>query len=882
MSKAKNQSKKPVKHKKTAKKKAKKGLLKKLYRKIQEMENEQLITICYVFYAIYLIYLLYRYYRVLWWLDPILISNNPAIIVICAASPIILWIFGTKYERFSFHNRKRMLLHIACINAVLNVIQPVIYLSHKLLVHKILEKTPGENVTKGMILMEGRIAVLLPLIVAFALIYVPIQHFLTSTEMKSKIDRFKITHHMDDRKNKEFLYDLKIIKDLNTGKTRVLKMTDRFVHMFINGASGTGKTSMTITRAIEEDLDRKVANMQRREAVLLKMVKEGKCVVLPPVANITERNVTPKKSYIDEYKSLYEKYPDCGITVMAPNNAMNKDVIKLAIARKQYVNVIDPDNTFNINSPYIRKMGIMPFYIPFGLPEDQRAIDITNAAENFSEVMVAANETEQTGEQYFRDINTSVTSNIAIAVMLANNISKRQTSITEIQQCINEFEDLEPYIATIEDFFGISVKVMEVDSKGKNDIQTLMNKNRAESDRSNGRDNPYYETIHFIKQELLGSGKEKMFDQARGLRNLINKLLRDPRIKKLLDVTEDRAINFEGILKNNEITVVNTAIEFSQQSSTAFGLFFMLNFAIAVKKRKENERSPHFLWIDEAAQYMHKMYDDMITLYRQYNVAVGLAMQSTSQMEKSRATAYLKNVILGAGTHIVFGRGSAEEMKLYSELGGLEEVDIIQKQMTRTSMFSSNASQSGGERTQSDKVNVMEGSDIRMRDFQEVTVFTIDKGRVLFPYAGKLNFVKKESFLPKPVKRVNWAKYVLKRKREAVLTKPANEVIEEQKSIIESSKGNMSILEKNTAQPMASTPVDDVDEVASLFSEAIFEDDVEEEMVIGDSENNMESEEHQDNSILDQNDLKDILKHDTHEIQHRDPLENLRNGGAQL
>ena len=880
MNSKKTNTKKPVNKAQNTKKRKKTGsVFQNMSEKIRNMENEQLITLCYILYGGFLLYLLYRYYRVLWWLDPILISNNPLIIVFCAGAPIFLWIFGTKYEKFSFHNRKKMLLHIACINAVLNIIQPIIYLSHQLIVKNIMNISPGENVTKGMILMQARVAVLIPLGISFALIYTPIRHFLTSTEMEAKIERFKITHHVDDRKNKDHQYDLKIVKDLKTGKVRVVKMMDRFVHMFINGASGTGKTSMTITRAIEDDLDKKVENMQYREELLLKMVKAGKCVVLPPVANITERHVKPRKPYIEGYKALYEKYPDCGITVMAPNNSMNKDVIRLAIARKQYVNVIDPDSTFNINSPYIRKKGIMPFYIPFDLPEDERAIDITNAAENFSEVMVAANETEQTGEQYFRDINTSVTSNIAIAVMLANNISRKQTSITEIQQCINEFEDLEPYIATIEDYFGISVKVMEIDSKGKDDISTLMNKNRAESDRSNGRDNPYYETIHFIKQELLGSGKEKMFDQARGLRNLINKLLRDPRIKNLLDVSEDRAINFEGILRNNEITVVNTAIEFSQQSSTAFGLFFMLNFAIAVKKRKENERSPHFLWIDEAAQYMHKMYDDMITLYRQYRVAVGLAMQSISQMEKSRSTAYLKNVILGAGTHIVFGRGSAEEMKLYSELGGLEDVDIIQKTVTATSLFSSNASQSGGERVQQDKINVMEASDIRLRDFQEVTVFTIDNGRVLFPYAGKLNFVKKESFLSKDVKRVNWAKYVLKKKQEAVLKKPANEIVKEQKSIIAENKGNMTILEQNTEKPMTITPVDQIDEVSGLFSDAIFEDEVESTVIIDDIEDSGNEENLRNNQIVNQEDLKNLFISDDERKHDKDPLANLRNGG---
>lgn len=864
-----------------SKKKNNKKKKSQMIENIRNMTNEQLTITCYIVYFVFLLYLAYRYIRVLWFLEPILISNSPIIIIVCAGSPILLWIYGTKYERFNFHNRKKLLLSVASVNAVLNLIQPIIYISHKIFVSRIMTIVPGENVTKNMILMLGRVAVLVPLIIAFLIIYIPIRHFLTATEMKSKIERFKITHHIDDRKNKENQYDLKIIKDLKTGKVRIIKMIDRFLHMFINGASGTGKTSMTLTRAVETDLDKKVENMQKREELLLKMVKEGKAVVFGPVANITERNVRPKKKkeYIKEYKEIYSTYPDCGITAMAPNNSMNIDIIKMAIARKQYINVIDPDETFDIVSPYIRKVGIMPFRIPINLSEDERVIAITNAAENFSEVMVAANETEQATDQYFRDVNTSVTSNIAIAVMLANNIQGKQTSITEIQHCIGDFSELEPYVSIIESYFGISVEVKEAEGKNKDSLATLMNRNRAESDRSSGKDNPYYETIHFIKLELLGPGKDKLFDQARGLRNLIDKLLRDPRIKKLLDVDEEHAIDFDGILRNNEITVVNTAIKISQQSSTAFGLFFMLNFAIAVKKRKIDERSPHFLWIDEASQYMHKMYDDMIALYRQYKVAVGLAMQSISQMEKSKTTAYLKNVILGAGTHIVFGRGSAEEMKLYSELGGLENVDIIQKTVTTTSMFTSNASQSGGERVQQDKVNVMEGSDIRMRDFQEVTVFTVDNGRVLFPYAGKLNFVKDESFLPKNVKRVNWAKYVLRKKKEAVLKKPASNIVEEQKKIIRENKGNMDIVETNTNAPMTKTPVDRIEENPTLFVGSIFDDDIVEDTILGGNTEETDEELHF-KEIAPQISKATTENEKTPDKTYNNPLDRLRNGGG--
>ena len=60
----------------------------------------------------------------------------------------------------------------------------------------------------------------------------------------------------------------------------------------------------------------------------------------------------------------------------------------------------------------------------------------------------------------------------------------------------------------------------------------------------------------------------------------------------------------------------------------------------------------------------------------------------------------------------------------------------------------------------------MEGSDIRILDFQEVTVLTIDDGRVLEGKFGKVSFLQDSDFTQRPRYNVNWDK--LKDKIEIV------------------------------------------------------------------------------------------------------------------
>jgi len=101
-------------------------------------------------------------------------------------------------------------------------------------------------------------------------------------------------------------------------------------------------------------------------------------------------------------------------------------------------------------------------------------------------------------------------------------------------------------------------------------------------------------------------------------------------------------------------------------------------------------------------------------------------------------------------------------MELYSKMAGINRQDVAQKSVTETSLLSSNPSYSTQERYTPTLVNNLEGSDIRLLDFQEISLFTIDNGRVLPGRLGKVFFLKDDAFSPVPIKRFDWESIAIK------------------------------------------------------------------------------------------------------------------------
>lgn len=705
-------------------------------------------------------------------LQSTVLTNSITYIIVASISPFILWVLSTNENFWAFHQRKRIHFYLCCINMILVFMQPVYSFIRSILLAAVLCIKPDEMLTVKMLMLLAYIGILFVMGIICIILYSQLEPLLTSKTLKRQIELFKLSHVVDERDDREYKYDINTIKDLETGMAITVKERDRMNQMEINGASGTGKTTSIFFPVIEKDADQKVKNREKRQEELLKLIRDGKATIQGPLREFKESAIVPlgkTKAEVERNKKtlskICKKYADCGMTIIAPNASLVIEIIKIMRARGIKVNVLDPIGDYSMYEN-AKMVGINPFYVPLGLSEEERVIYISQAATVFAEVLIATNQMNgAASDVYFTDISLSVSSNIAAVVMLAKNIEGEQAYIDDVQNCISNFENIRPYMRIIEKHYKISVLSPYISNANHNDRDTEAFRRVKEKFQESGpngelQKNPYYQQLLFVAQELLGGGSADMFSQARGLRNLINKVLQDTRIKTKLSEKDEGRIDFDHILSDNEVTVVNTTIELGKSSSTAFGLFFILLHKVSVLRRPMETRTPHFLWIDEASQYMHPCYEDMISLYRQYSVAVVITLQSLTQTEKSSATAYLKNVFLGAGTHIVFGRLSAEEMRLYSEMGGVIRENVEQRSYTTSSILTKEPGYTESVRNTPAITNVLEGSDLRLLDFQELTIFTLNNGRVLPGQLARVFFIKEEAYDLRNYRTILWEKVV--------------------------------------------------------------------------------------------------------------------------
>lgn len=780
------------------------------------------------------IYSLIRYVLAFANVERLVVSNNIIYVLVAAALPLLWWFYSTIDDNWNYYYRKKATLWLAIINALMVSLMPLWSIVFDKWIVKIVATVKvGRNMTPFMVLMLCRFAIAGTVFALGAGLFAAIKAITDKPTMMEKIERFRWSQAFDLRENKAAKYDLCIARDLNTGKLQPIFERDRFTQMLVNGASGTGKTSSVAKPATVMDLDKKMYNAIRRQEGLERLVREGKARVRLPYQTeyqlIKEAMnggfkddmsadilVEPLEQYEKEFIKIKRDNPDCGITIMAPNPSLNKDIIKLAGARHIQINVIDPIMEYEDEN--VRNLGMNPFYINPDLEPEEKVRQIKHAAKAFSEVITAVNEINGPEDVYFRGINTSVTTNVAIVMMLDAALKGAQTNITEIQECIGELANLKKPMDEIQNTLHVKIKVEDMTSKPKGktggNAPGMAGDDSEDADRDSGDINSkrdkknksedeikseykfhfigiknredmigryrdtdisieeynellhwisenFYQTLHFVMQELLGSGREKMFDQSRGLRNLIDQFLMDPKVKRILSAPVENILDWDQALANSEITVINTAIELGKESSTALGIFLMLNMQLAVYRRPKDSPllTNHFLYVDEASQYMHPMYEDIFVFYRQYKVGACLMIQSLEQMDKNPNTSYLKDTLLSAGTHIVFGRLSAKDMREYEELSGRVTEDVVQVSQTSNAEIDNNASISRMKRTTPTEKARMQGTALRYRGFQEVTIFQSINEAVQPPYIAKLSFEKKADYKDRHIKYVDWSKY---------------------------------------------------------------------------------------------------------------------------
>lgn len=682
------------------------------------------------------------------------VPGNIFLLVVLTLGSILLFVFSTNYDEYNFYNRKKVSIVLIILYIALTADSIISKLFCWLLLPILLMIPISPDISVGMVVSLSRVTYLLATLLPGILIIYKLCTAMIEPNNWDRIAEFKIRKHVDFRKDKEFSYDLHFIRYMETGRRYTIKQKDRQRHILLSGVTGTGKTSSAMIPAVAEDLDHKAHNEDYCKKELLSRIITHKDIY--PDKKLTDENynielfhaTTPEAEKFIE--ALKHKSPSAGMTVVAPNADFADAVYSLATSRGFVVNRIDPipENpaTGELKPGF---KGFNPFYISPHLPPAIHYKEVFTKSRMTSDVLQSIFDQSGKTDPYFTQLNRNLTSVLAILIITTYPYLHpgEQPTLIHLQEVVNDFDRIRPYLFALCKMKGIEDPKVEKPA----DITSAISKHDFEE---------YQFVVTQICTDLLGSGRQQMEGQIRGLRNIINEFLTDPYVRNLLCAKD--CVDIDETLSRGEITVFNYALELGLSVATGLGLFYCLSFNQAVLRRPGNEDSRllHFYICDEFPVLLHRDMEQIFTLFRQFKTAFLCAFQTFSQFDKTDVTRYLKNVIISnTGHHVVYGNCSPEEMKLYQDLAGKELKFIEQDTINQTALSSSDTSLSYSTRITPSMENAMEGYKLRRRDFQEVTVFGINNGDHQDPFIGKVSFLSKEARKGPDRCYIDWERY---------------------------------------------------------------------------------------------------------------------------
>lgn len=663
------------------------------------------------------------------------------LIVGMAYAVVLTFMVSSSWSYWNYYVRRKMFVVIVILLSGIFYLEVLYMLISAIIVPLLLLPEPNFLVTKSKWMFLIRVVTILPTLGATWFFVKWLFEFSSDRFVSASINGFRILNYVDLRKDKKYQYDAVVMKRMRTGISYRVKESDRYMHWLINGSTGTAKTSSIIIPMIDGDLVTRCLNEDaQKEAVWDGLdCDEPYFRLMDPITDRTFNinSVAATNSHGEEIlRELKKKHRTIGITVIAPDDSLTDSTFKLCEAKNIPCNRVDPlteRGTDGVDKKGF--IGFNPLFISPLIPEWQKSREIVKKATLFADVMQAINELKGKGDPYFTSINRSVTVAFSICLCVTYPlIKKRQPNPADVQEMVNDFTRIKPYYE----------KLCEID--------------KAEEKKTGSKLYGFVED--FIAWDVLGKGQEKMMEQARGLRMMMNEFLTNPLIRRTLCVDDSNTVDMDKMLDEGQITVLNYALELGETDSKGFGLFFLLSFIDAVFRRNGAEGSgiiPHVLIVDELPVIIHPQFERAISLFRKYKVSIVGCIQSLDQMKKNESTKYLSDVLMGGcATHTLFGRCGADEMERYSKLAGKEWVVVEQKSTSETSLTEDDPSFSFSERESLQQQEALEGIELRNRNFQEITCFTVRNGGVVKPYLAKVDFLDDDKWKWRKRKAYNW------------------------------------------------------------------------------------------------------------------------------
>jgi len=168
----------------------------------------------------------------------------------------------------------------------------------------------------------------------------------------------------------------------------------------------------------------------------------------------------------------------------------------------------------------------------------------------------------------------------------------------------------------------------------------------------------------FWDNELGKAGEFQRVKMAAGITAKIGRFLFSASARRMLEQPKS-TINFEDILASQKIVICNFSKGLlGEDTSALFGTTMLAKLQTAALRRArmtQDERLPHYLYVDEFQNFATMSFVQMLSEARKYKLFLTMAEQSTSQQDQQR----LVDIILAnVGTVVCFRSGSPSDERL--------------------------------------------------------------------------------------------------------------------------------------------------------------------------------------------------------------------------
>ena len=427
--------------------------------------------------------------------------------------------------------------------------------------------------------------------------------------------------------------------------------TKRFESMLVCGISGSGKTSLIFEPCIAQDISKKYFFKETSKSMAFACLKTGLATLNAPYDNnyinnnFTLNMIKPVESRMNLYKKYMKNlilsdsgsnlvYRDLGLTYMAPDFETISKVKAIAENFGIPVNLIDPD--------FSGSLGLNPF--AFDDPT-QTAIAISTVLKG-----LYMDKNPEMSAAYREHLTSQILENttILLKVMYPKMNEGKLPNIEDLFKLLSNFELIEKMC-----------KILESNPELAKEYNMQI--------------------VYFKKNFYSDSPNRKEMEQAVAIPiSQLDTLLRYPGVRSIL-CNRTNNLNYDEIFPNGGVNLVCTRRgDLGETAHKAFGLFFILLMQYSVLRRpgNENNRIPHFLYIDEFPSFICPATEAIFTIYRKYRIGTMISAQSLDQL-KIHGEKLANIIISNCGNKIVFGNNSPQDNEWWSkEIGDKREWDF--------------------------------------------------------------------------------------------------------------------------------------------------------------------------------------------------------------